>query len=285
MPPAVDGFRRACYRSRRVRNRVSHHETKPPAPRYFVRALAHGLAVLECFGGGERGYTLMEVARALGWTKATAFRHLVTLTSLGYLELDADTGRYRPTVRVLRLGSAYLSAASLPELAGPALERLSARFGESVNMAVLDGTEVVYVARVGSKRILSTNLRVGARLPAHCTSMGKVLLAYLDEAQQRELMARMTFERFTPRTVTSAARLRQQLRSIRAAGWAVNDQELDMGLRSCAAPVFGRGGRAVAAVNMSVSSAQATRAEVEARYVPPVVETARQITEAMRSRL
>lgn len=268
-----------------MRNRVSSRETSQAEPRYFVRALAHGLAVLECFGAGERGYTLMDVAHALGWTKATVFRHLVTLTSLGYLELDADTGRYRPTVKVLRLGSAYLSSASLPELAGPALERLSARFGQSVNMAVLDGAEVVYIARVGSKRILSTNLRVGARLPAHCTSMGKVLLAYLDEAQLRALMARMSFERFTPRTVSSAARLRQQLRQIRAAGWAVNDQELDMGLRSCAAPVFGRGGRVVAAVNMSVSSAQATREEVEAQHVPAVVETAREITEATRSRL
>jgi IclR family pca regulon transcriptional regulator len=267
-----------------VRNRVSQRETKKQ-PRYFIRALAHGLAVLECFGASERGYTLMEVARELGWTKATVFRHLVTLVSLGYLELDADTGRYRPTVKVLRLGSAYLSATSLPELAGPALERLSAKFDESVNMAVLDGAEVVYIARVGSKRILSTNLRVGARLPAHCTSMGKVLVAYLDEAEQRELIARMSFERFTPRTVTSATRFRQQLRGIRAAGWAVNDQELDMGLRSCAAPIFGRGGRAVAAVNLSVSSAQATREEVETQHVPAVVETARQITEALRSRL
>jgi IclR family transcriptional regulator, pca regulon regulatory protein len=271
-----------------MRNSVSICETsgrRRSNPRYFVRALAQGLAVLEQFDAAGGALSLMEVSRGLGCTKATAFRHLATLVELGYLEVDAPTRRYRPSVRALRLGAAYLSALSLPELAAPVLERLSARLGESTNLAVLDGAEVVYVARVGSKRILSTNLRVGSRLPAYCTSMGKVLLAWLDEPRLRAALAATRFERVTPRTVTSAARLRPILRLVRQRGWAVNDQELDLGLRSCSAPVLDRGGAAVAALNVSASSAQASLEELEQRFVPAVVEAAREITQVVRSRL
>ncbi len=267
-----------------LRNLVSRHETGAPAPRYFIGSVAQGLALLERFGG-QRALTLTELVRELGWTKTTTFRYLATLASLGYLELDRQTRRYRPTVKVLRLGAAYLAALTIPELALPHLERLSERFGESANMAVLDHTEVVYVARVESRRILSTNLGVGSRLPAHCTSMGKVLLAWLDEASLRRTLSEMAFTRFTPRTVTSTARLREALRAVRRKGYAINDQEMDLGLRSCAAPVFDRNGAAVAAVNVSVSSARATRDDVEARYVPPVLAAAREISEAVRNRL
>lgn len=269
-----------------VRNRVLQRETRPAEePRYFVNAVAHGLAVLELFGGRERGLSLMDVARGLGWTKATAFRHLVTLAALGYLEADPTTRRYRLTVKVLRLGGAYLSALSVPQLATPSLERLSARFDESSNLAVLDDTDVVYVARVGSKRILSTNLGVGSRLPAYCTSMGKVLLAWLDERRQREVLARVRFVRHTPKTLVGAAKLRAALRTIRRQGWAVNDQELDLGLRACSAPVLDRAGSAIAAVNVSVSTARTTLSDVHSRYVPAVVEAAREISEIVRSRL
>jgi IclR family pca regulon transcriptional regulator len=152
-------------------------------------------------------------------------------------------------------------------------------------MAVLDEAEVVYVARVGSRRILSANLGVGSRLPAHCTSMGKVLLAWLDEASLRRIAAGMTFTRFTPRTVASFARLRDALRTVRRKGYAIDDQELDLGLRSCAAPVLDRGGAAVAAVNVSVSSARATHRDVEARYLPHLLATAREISELARTGL
>ncbi len=268
-----------------LRNQVSPHETaSTPGPRYFVGSVAQGLALLERFDG-QQGLTLTELARVLGWTKTTTFRYLATLASLGYLELEPRSRRYRPTVKVLRLGAAYLAALSIPELALPFLEKLSDRFGESVNMAVLDEAEVVYVARVGSRRILSTNLGVGSRLPAHCTSMGKVLLAWLDEASLRRILSGMSFTRLTPRTVIGASRLREALRAVRRKGYAINDQEMDLGLRSCAAPVLDRSGAAVAAVNVSVSSARATREDVEARYVPSLLATAREISEVVRNRL
>ncbi len=119
---------------------------------------------------------MTELTRWLGWTKTTAYRYVATLVRLGYLEVDELSRRYTPTVKVLNLGYASLNALTFPELALPYLERLSQRFGEASNMAVLDGTEVVYVARAGSKRILTISLHVGSRLPSHCTSMGKVLV-------------------------------------------------------------------------------------------------------------
>ncbi len=268
-----------------ARNRVLRGETRPdPGPRYAIRSLANGLEALERFGGAPRGLTLMELARALGWGKATTFRYLTTLVELGYLTLDAESRRYRPAVRVLRFGGAYLASLSIPELAAPHLERLARQFGESVNMAVLDETEIVYVARVSGQRILSTNLSVGSRLPSHCTSMGKVLLAHLDERAQRRILSRLALEPMTPKTVTSAARLREVLRAVRRRGYAINDQELDLGLRSCAAPVFDRRGSAVAAVNMSASSARATLADMESSFVPAVIATADAITEVLRTR-
>jgi IclR family pca regulon transcriptional regulator len=271
-----------------VRNPVSHSETTArtsrAAGRYLVRSLAHGLEALEQFGHAPRGLTLKEVAGALGWGKATAFRYLASLVALGYLEIEPEGRRYRPTVKVLRLGGAYLASLALPDLAMPHLARLARSLGESANLGVLDGVEIVYVARVAGERILLTNLGVGSRLPAQATSMGKVLLAYLPEEARRRALSRIAFEPLTPRTVTSATRLREVLGAIRRQGYAINDQELDLGLRSCAAPVFDRRGDAVASVNLSTSTARVTLAQMEARYVPAVVATARQIGEVLKTR-
>jgi IclR family pca regulon transcriptional regulator len=252
--------------------------------RYLIRSLAQGLEVLESFGRAPRGLTLMDLSRSVRLGKATAFRYLSTLESLGYIEIDPDTRRYHPAVRLLRLGGAFLAALTIPDVAAPFLEKLSSRFGESVNLAVLDETEVVYVARVAGNRILSTNLSVGSRLPAHCTSMGKVLLAYRPEDEQRRIIAKIDFKRSTPMSVGSARRLREVLALARRQGYAINDQELDLGLRSCAAPVFRRDGTAIAAVNISFSASRATCDDLKREYVPAVMETARQITELLKAR-
>jgi IclR family transcriptional regulator, pca regulon regulatory protein len=252
-------------------------------PRYLIRSLVHGLEVLEELGASPRGLTLTEIARALGRGKATTFRYLATLAGRGYLDQDPESRRYTPAVRVLRLGGAYLAALSLPELAFPHLEHLATEVGESVNMAVLDEAEVVYVARVGARRILSTNLSVGSRLPAHCTALGKVLLAHLAPSERERRLRGLPLTRFTPKTLTSLPRLRGDLEEVRRRGYAVNDQELDLGLRSCAAPVFDRRGAAVAAVNVSVSSARASLDELESRYAPALLRTASEVTSLARS--
>ncbi len=255
-----------------------------PSRSYAIQSLVRGVEVLEQFGAAHRGLTLTEIASALRLGRPTAFRYLATLVELGYLEVDPVSRRYRPTVRVLRLGSAYLSALTVPDLAAPHLERLSALLGESSNLAVLDEAEVVYVARVGGSRILSTNLSVGSRLPAHCTSMGKMLLATLPRPDQDRVLARMALTPHTPKTITSLPRLREVLRAVRRQGYAINDQELDIGLRSCAAPVFDRHGTVAAAVNVSASSARATLSELVARFVPAVTAAAREISAVLEAR-
>jgi IclR family transcriptional regulator, pca regulon regulatory protein len=269
-----------------MRNQVSHGETNTARQkgRYLLRSLVHGFEVLEQFGEAPRGLTLMDVAGALGRSKATTFRYLASFVALGYLEVEPETRRYKPTVKVLRLGGAYLASLTLPDLALPHLDGLARAFGESVNLGVLDDVEIVYVARVSGERILLTNLTVGSRLPAQATSMGKVLLAYLPEAAQRRALSRIAFKALTPRTATSATRVREVLRAVRRQGYAVNDQELDLGLRSCAAPVFDRRGDAIASVNLSTSTARVTLAQMESRYVPAVVATARQISEVLKTR-
>ncbi len=263
-----------------MRNRLTHSETS----RYFIQSLSHGLTVLECFGNEQAGLTLMDLVRKLGWTKTSAYRYLATFSSLGYLEIDEVSRRYRPTVKVLNLGYAALSALTFPEMALPYLERLSRQFDESTNMAVLDGTEVVYVARAGSKRILATNLSVGSRLPAYCTSMGKVLLASLPEAERRRRLAKISYTKYTSKTVTDPAKMRKVLDEVRRQGYAVNDQELDLGLRSCSVPVFDKEGKAVAAINLSVSSARASVAAIVTRYVPALLAASDEITKILKAR-
>lgn len=263
-----------------MRNQVTHSETS----RYFVQSLSNGLRLLECFGKSGKGLTLMEISRELDWTKTSTFRYLTTLSVMGYVELEESTRRYRPTVKVLNLGYASLSALTFPELALPFLERLSRKFGESTNMAVLDGTDVVYVARVGSRRILATNLHVGSRLPVHCTSMGKVLLAYLDEAERAELVKKIVFTPHTPKTIAGPEKLRRALDQVRRQGYAVNDQELDIGLWSCSAPVFDKAGRVPAAINISTSRTRVRGKELVEKFVPSLLETGREITNVLKSR-
>ena len=171
-----------------MRNLVTQRKTS----RYFVQSLANGLRVLESFGKDREALTLMEVTRPLGWTKTSAYRYLAPLTALGYLQFDEASRRYRPTVKVLNLGYAALIALTFPHLALPFLERISRRFDESTSMAVLDGTEVVYVARAVSTRRLTTHIHVGSRLPAYCTSLGKVLLAFLPDVERESLLKRIT---------------------------------------------------------------------------------------------
>lgn len=263
-----------------MRNRVTQSETS----RYFIQSLANGLKVLECFGKGREALTLMDVTRPLGWTKTSAYRYLATLTSLGYLEIDEASRRYRPTVKVLNLGYAALNALAFPELALPVLERLSRQFDESTNMAVLDGSDVVYVARTGSKRILATNLHVGSRLPAYCTSMGKVLLAFLPDAEQERRLKKIPYTKYTPKTITNPVKLRRVLGEVRRQGYAVNDQELDLGLRSCSVPLFDKQGKSIAAINVSTLSVRTSVEEVVDKFVPALTAASQEITKILKAR-
>jgi IclR family transcriptional regulator, pca regulon regulatory protein len=220
----------------------------------FVQSLQRGLAVIRAFDASHPELTLSEVAAATGVTRATARRFLLTLAELGYVRSD---GRYFSlTAKVLELGYAYLSSLSLPEVAEPHLEALVAEVHESSSMSVLDGTDIVYVARVPVSRIMTVAISVGTRFPAYATSMGRVLLAGLPDEELPAHLPRSPLASLTTRTIDSVDALRTELARVRTQGWALVNQELEEGLRAIAAPVRAPSGRVVAAVNVS---AHATR--------------------------
>ncbi|WP_344260534.1 IclR family transcriptional regulator [Streptomyces sodiiphilus] len=240
-----------------------------------VQSLARGLSVIRAFDADHPELTLSEVAEATGLTRAAARRFLLTLADLGYVH---SNGRlFALTPRVLELGYAYLSSLSLPELVQPHLKRLVAEVQESASLAVLDGTDVVYVARVATSRIMRVSITIGTRFPAYATSMGRVLLAWLPPGALEDHLTRAELTRYTPRTVTSVPQLRGALEKVRAQGWAMVDQELEEGLRSLAAPVRDGSGNVVAAVNVST---HASRTSVESNrhtLLPPLLATAARI--------
>ncbi|WP_346621188.1 IclR family transcriptional regulator C-terminal domain-containing protein [Blastococcus montanus] len=258
---------------------------EPPAPvrdGTFVQSLDRGLAVIRAFDAEHPRLQLSEVARATGLTRAAARRFLLTLVQLGYVRADGREFSLRP--RVLELGYSYLSGLTLPEVAQPHLETLVGRVEESSSLSVLDGDDVVYVARVHTKRIMTVLITVGTRFPAYATSMGRVLLAGLPDAELDAYLERAELARLTDRTVTDAAELRRTLVAVREQGYAMVDQELEEGLRSAAAPVCDRSGAVVAAVNLSVSASRTSLDQLEHDYVPPLLETAAQIEQDLGRR-
>jgi IclR family pca regulon transcriptional regulator len=255
-----------------------------PDPGEFVQSFARGLGVIRAFDAQHPELTLSEVARRAGIARAAARRFLLTLETLGYVRASAATGSstFALTPRVLELGFAYLSALSLPEIAQPHLERLSREVDESVSAAVLDGTEIVYVARVPTRRIMSVRITIGTRFPAYATSMGRVLLAGIADAAADALIEASATAHLTDRTLTDPAELRAELDRVRAQGWALVDGELEPGLRSVAAPVRGRDGSVVAAVNISTSATRDSVERLTGEYLPLLRNAAAAIEAELR---
>lgn len=226
-------------------------ETPDPSGQY-VQSLARGLSVIRCFDSERPQMTLSEVARETGLTRATARRFLLTLVEIGYVRTDGR--QFALTARVLELGYSYLSGLSLPELAQPHLEALSAELHESTSASVLDGHDVVYVARVPTRRIMSVGINLGTRFPAYATSMGRVLLAGLDTASLDRYLSTANLRPLTPATIHDAGQLRAAIERAARDGYASVSEELEIGLRSIAAPVHDRDGRVIAAINVSTQA-------------------------------
>jgi len=237
----------------------------------FVQSLERGLLVIRSLASPEP-QTLSEVARSTGLSRAAARRFLLTLEQLGYVR-QAD-GRFALTPRVLELGYAYLSSLTLPEVAQPHLEQLAAQVHESSSVSVLDGDDVVYVARVPTRRIMSVTISVGTRFPAYATSMGRVLLAGLPPEEAEARIARADLRSLTFRTISSARALREEIERVRRQGYALVDEELEAGLRSIAVPIRHPGGAVGAAVNLSTQASRTTVADVRRRLLPALRETA-----------
>lgn len=246
----------------------------------FVQSLARGLAVIRAFDVEHPELSLSEVARRAEISPAAARRFLRTLETLGYVCANGRT--FALTPRVLELGFSYLSALSLPEVMQPHMERLSRQVGESVSAAVLAGTDIVYVARVPTRRIMMVGITIGTHFPAYATSMGRVLIASLSDAQRASVLANSELTELTPRTLSDEQALVAEIARVHDQGWAIVDGELESGLRSAAAPVRGRDGSVVAAINVSTSATRDSLEHLREEYLPHLLATAAAIESELR---
>ncbi|MEE1941297.1 IclR family transcriptional regulator C-terminal domain-containing protein [Streptomyces sp. TRM 70361] len=277
-PPAPSGWK-APGRAEDVpaaAARASKQELGPG----FVESLARGLAVLAAFGRGRGGATLTALAEATGLPRATVRRSLITLEHLGYVTGEGPL--FRPAPRVLELGFARLSGLTLPQIAQPHLASLVERVHDSASMSVLAGDEIRYVARVPTVRIMSVDITVGTRFPAHATSMGRVLLAGLPAAERAERLRRADLRPLTRSTVTCAERLGEIVARAAHDGYALVEEELEEGLRSLAVPVRDRAGRTVAAVNVSMHTSRRSAEQARAELLPELRRTAADIEADLR---
>jgi IclR family pca regulon transcriptional regulator len=246
----------------------------------FVASFARGLAVIRAFGPGARRLTLTEVASRAEITRAAARRFLLTLAALDYARSD---GKYfELTPRIMEIGYAYLSSIELWDSLQPDLERVTETVQESCSASVLDGAEIVYVARSASRhRVMSIGLGIGTRLPAHATAMGQVLLAGLGPEDLAAYLARGPLARFTGNTLTDPADLKARLAEVTRQGYAIVDQELEYGLRALAVPLRGRDGQAIAAMNVSVHAERVGAEALVASYLPVLRSAAQHCERAL----
>ncbi len=243
--------------------------------RHFVQSLERGLSVIRVLNVPAPGLTLTDVAREAELTRAAARRFLLTLVDLGYVR--CEDRKFSLTPSVLELGYSFLSSLTLPEIAQPHLRDLVQRVHESSSVSVLDGTDVVYVAREPTQRIMTVAIAVGTRFPAYATSMGRVLLAGLDEAELDAYFARAELTPLTAGTVTNEGALRGVIETVRETGRALVDQELEDGLRAVAVPIRNSESKVAAAINLSTHASRRTPQMIEDELLPPLLETAARI--------
>jgi IclR family pca regulon transcriptional regulator len=249
--------------------------------RDYILGLKKGLAVIECFDDEHERLTSADVAARTGLSRAAARRCLLTLHKLGYAHFDGRVFALAP--RVLRLGYAYLLSASLPQLVQPFVEHLSERVHESCSAAILEGDEIVYIARAATRRIMSSGLCIGTRLPAYCTSMGRVLLAFLDPADARQRLARMERRRLTPLTRTCLDDLGRILEGVRREGYGIVDQELEVGLISIAVPMFNAAGGVVGAMNVASSPTRVAAERMVECFLPALIDAQKNLRPLIRA--
>jgi IclR family transcriptional regulator, pca regulon regulatory protein len=270
-----------------ARRPLASESSLPPTSarqREYVQGLQRGFSVVKAFSAdGGRRLTVADVAGRTGLTRAVARRYLLTLQELGYVVHDGT--HFTLTPRILDLGFTYLATVDVANIAQPFMERIVHELRESCSIAVLEGRDAVYVARVAAKRIMSINLVVGSRLPAHATSMGKVLLANLPPARLDEFFAAGPLRRLTSRTIVEEPELRAHLEQVRAKGWAFADQESEDGVRTVAVPLYDRNLRVQAAMNVSGHASRVPMKELRSRYLPVLMEAAQEISHAMGANL
>lgn len=236
----------------------------------FIASLGKGLAVIEAFRAEKPRLSISDVSEATGLDRATARRCLLTLHELGYADYDGKF--FTLTPRVLRLGMGALAAMPLAQLVQPWLDQLSEQVNQSTSVSILDGTEIVYLARAAQRRVMSIGLMPGSRLPAHCTSMGRVLLAALTDSAARAIVEGSDLTPRTSYSLTSPEEIMERIQRARADGYAIIDQEIELGLRSIAVPIFNAHGNVVAALNTGVAAVQASVDDLASLYLMPLLK-------------
>ncbi len=258
---------------RTLEDHSSNHRSHPD----FMTSLARGMAVIRAFSNETQSLTIKQISETVGISRAAVRRCLYTLGQLGYVSSGGPAFSLRP--RILALGYAYLSSTPLAVSAQPLLDQVSSTLHESCSLAILDNDEILYLARSKTtKRIMSVDLRVGSRLPAYCTSMGRVLLAGLPPDEIRAYLNRVNLRPYTERTVTSRDRLIEILHGVRTAGFAIVDQELEIGLRSIAVPVKDDLGSTIAAINLGLHSSRVSLGKMRGQFLPHLRSAASELS-------
>jgi len=254
---------------------------KAGVDRDIVHSVLKAFDVLRVFSRHKSRMTLSEVAEYAGMSRASARRFLLTFIQAGYMEVDSK--RFQLTPKLLELTHSVMSSASLWETARPIMAELSEKLGESCFGAVLDGTDVLYVVHIGhSTRFVNVGIRVGSRLPAYCTSIGRVLLSGLTDEAMEQVLSSIKPVAHTPKTVTAKGKLRDLIRDTRRVGWSIVDEELEVGLRSVSAPIRSRSGEIVAAFNICGPSVRVTAEDMRNRFVPELLEATERINRLIR---
>lgn len=250
---------------------------------YFVHSVAKGFAVLTAFDSRHSSMSLTDLEKKTGINKATVRRFALTLVDLGYL-IQTEEKKFKLSPKVMDLAAHYLESLNLPDLAHPILENISATVKESTNLAVLDGAEIVYVLRVSAaKRIIGTNLRVGSRLPYYATSLGKALVAWLPKEKRREVWESGEIIPYTEHTITDFAELEADFENCRQHGYAEGKDELEVGLRSIAMPIFNQKGEPIAAINISTNSNRTSDEKIKSEYLPLLQKGAEEINRLVKT--
>lgn len=242
----------------------------------FMTSLARGLAVVQAFSDSRKPQTIANISQKTGIPRAAVRRCLHTLRELGYVDAELNNFSLRP--KVLTLGYSYLSSTPLTVSAQPYLNDISRTLNESSSLAVLDDGEVLYVARAANSRVMSVALNTGSRLPAYCTSLGRVMLAYLPSDDLERYLAKTKLRAMTENTVVNQKRLREILAGVRQDGYAINDEELELGLRSIAVPVRGASGQVLAALNVGAQAARVSVKQLEKEFLPVLLRGAQELS-------
>ena len=242
----------------------------------FMTSLARGLAVVQAFSDSRKPQTIAQISQKTGIPRAAVRRCLYTLQQLGYVDAEHNNFSLRP--KVLTLGYSYLSSTPLTVSSQPYLNNISRELGESSSLAVLDDGEVLYVARAATTRVMSVALNTGSRLPAYCTSLGRVMLAHLAPDELNAYFARTRLKAMTDKTVTTQKRLREILAGVRQSGYAINDEELELGLRSISVPVRGASGQVVAALNVGAQAARVSVERMQGEFLPVLLRGAQELS-------